>query len=262
MYAMGVSDIDNVLMLLAWSTQMPEQAREIVTAKMIAGFDAACKEAGTVVSGGQSVRNPWPIIGGVAQSIAKKEDIIMPINAQPGDLIVLTKPIGTQLAVNAKQWMWNPEKWAQYSAYTTERTVRRAFHLANQQMMRLNRTGALLMHKHHAHAATDVTGFGILGHLDALVRNQTRDVSMRLHTLPILAGMARLSEAAPGFRLLQGYSAETSGGLMVCLAPQDAHAFLEEIQQIDGQPAWIVGEVVEGGGRQAILQEGYKIIEV
>lgn len=263
LYAMGVRHVDSVLMLLAWSIDMPEAYRSVVTREMMRGFDAQCREAGTMVSGGQSVRNPWPIIGGVAQAICRADDIIMPINAQAGNLLVLTKPLGTQLAVNAKQWMWNPEKWAKYAPeFTNERTVRRAFHMANQQMMRLNRIGADLMHKHHAHAATDVTGFGILGHLDALVRNQTRDVSMELHTLPILAGMARLAEAAPGFRLLEGFSAETSGGLLVALAPEDAHAFVEEIQRLEGQPAWIVGRVVEGGGRTARLTDDVKIIDV
>ena len=263
MYAMGVVDVDNVLMLLATSTTMPPDQAAIVTAEMIRGFDLQVKESGSVVSGGQSVRNPWPIIGGVAQSLCKKEDIIMPINAQAGDLIILTKPIGTQLAVNGKQWMWDPVKFAKYAPeHTDERTIRRAFFLANKSMKRLNKIGAQLMHKHHAHAATDVTGFGILGHLDALVKLQTRDVSFELHTLPILAGMARLSAAAPGFRLLQGYSAETSGGLMICLSPEDAHAYIAEIQQLEGEPAWIIGKVTEGGGRAAKLNEDYKIIEV
>lgn len=263
MYAMGVADVDNVLMLLAKSIDMPAAYADIVTAEMIRGFDAQVKEAGSVVSGGQSVRNPWPIIGGVAQSICKAADIIMPINAQAGDLIILTKPIGTQLAVNAKQWMWDATKFANYAPeHTDERTVRRAFWKANRSMKRLNKIGAQLMHKHHAHAATDVTGFGILGHLDALVKNQTRDVSFELHTLPILAGMAKLSKAAPGFRLLQGFSAETSGGLMICLSEADAHAYIAEITALEGEPAWIVGRVTEGGGRSATLLEDYKIIEV
>ena len=131
-------------------------------------------------------------------------------------------------------------------------------------MQRLNRNGALLMHKHHAHAATDVTGFGILGHMDALLKTQTRDVCFVLDKMPILAGMARLSKAAPGFRLLEGFSAETSGGLLVALTPADAQAFLEEIQQIDGQPAWIVGRVTQVGpeGRTATLAPNVEIIEV
>lgn len=263
MYAMGVVDIDNVLMLLATSLEMPPEYATIVTAQMIKGFDEQVKEAGSIVSGGQSVRNPWPIIGGVAQSICKAEDIIMPINAQAGDVIILTKAIGTQLAVNAKQWMWDPVKFANYAPeFTDERTVRRAFFLANKGMKRLNKVGATLMHKYHAHAATDVTGFGILGHLDALVKNQTRDVSFEIHTLPIIAGMAKLSAAAPGFKLLQGFSAETSGGLMICLSESDAIKYIEEIQQIEGEPAWIIGKVTEGGNRGAKLVDGYKIIEV
>lgn len=261
MYAMGVVDIDNALMLLASSLDMPEAYRDIVTAQMIKGFDDQCKLAGTVVSGGQSVRNPWPIIGGVAMTICKKEDILMPINAQLGDVIVLTKPIGTQLAVNAKQWMWDKEKWAKYAPFCTERAVRRAFHMANQSMMRLNRIGAQLMHKHGAHAATDVTGFGILGHLDALCKTQTLDVSMELHTLPILAGMAELSRHT-SFRLLDGFSAETSGGLMICMTPQAAEAYVKEIEEIESQPAWIIGRVTEGGGRKAKLTDDCKVLEI
>jgi selenide,water dikinase len=134
--------------------------------------------------------------------------------------------------------------------------------MANQSMMRLNRIGATLMHKHHAHAATDVTGFGILGHLDALCKTQTRDVSFEIHTMPILAGMAELSKLAPGFRLLEGFSAETSGGLMICMTETDAHAYIKEIQEIEGLPAWIIGRVTEGGGHGAKLTEDVKIIEV
>jgi len=104
MYAMGVADVDNVLMLLATSMDMKEVDREICTKLMIKGFNDQCKSAETQVSGGQSIVNPWPIIGGVAKTICKNEDIIMPRNAVPGDIIVLTKPLGTQVAANVKQW--------------------------------------------------------------------------------------------------------------------------------------------------------------
>lgn len=76
-----------------------------MTRELIKGFSEACKEAGVNVSGGQTVMNPWPIIGGVAESICADSDFIMPVNAVPGDVLVLTKPLGTQIAVNAKQWM-------------------------------------------------------------------------------------------------------------------------------------------------------------
>jgi len=265
LYAMGVTEADSVLMLLAKSTTMPDAQADIVTQRMIKGFDEQVRKAGSTVNGGQSVRNPWPIIGGVAQSICSREEILMPTGAQAGDVLVLTKPLGTQLAVNAKQWMWDAEKFAKYSpAFTSERVVRRAFHLAGKSMERLNRNGALLMHKYQAHAATDVTGFGILGHLDALLKTQEREVSFTLDVLPILAGMARLSVAAPGFRLLEGFSAETSGGLLLSIPPERAQAFIEELVQMDGEPAWIVGRVTEAGseGRKASISENVKIIEV
>ena len=65
-YAMGIPRIDHMLMILGISLQMREKDREIVTREMIRGFDDCAKEAGTKVTGGQSIMNPWPMIGGVA----------------------------------------------------------------------------------------------------------------------------------------------------------------------------------------------------
>ena len=79
-------------------------------------------------------------------------------------------------------------------------------------MARLNRTAAKLMHKFHAHAATDVTGFGILGHARNLATNQKAEVSFIIESLPIYAHMVAVAKASPiNFKLLDGYSAETSG---------------------------------------------------
>lgn len=68
-------------------------------------------EAGTSVTGGQSVVNPWCTIGGVASTICNPNDYIVPDNAVVGDVLVLTKPLGTQVAVNAHQWLEQPERW-------------------------------------------------------------------------------------------------------------------------------------------------------
>jgi selenide,water dikinase len=81
-----------------------------------------------------------------------------------------------------------------------------------ESMARLNRIAAHLMHKYEAHGATDVTGFGILGHADNLVKIQENEVSFVLHTLPIFANMVAVYKACGiNFKLLDGYSAETSG---------------------------------------------------
>lgn len=261
MYALGVADVDNLLMLLAASLEMQPADREIVAREMIRGFDAQAKAADTQVSGGQTVLNPWPIIGGVAKSICKMEDIIMPVNAQEGDVLVLTKALGTQIAVNVKQWMNNEHKFSTIEAHITKEDAMRAYHMASASMSRLNRTGARLMHKHGAHAATDVTGFGILGHANNLASNQQAEVSLRIHTLPVIRGMVAIDKLFPYFKLTQGLSAETSGGLLICMPKDKAELYCKEIEELEGLPAWIVGDVVKGN-RTAALAEDLRIIEL
>lgn len=77
LYAMGVSDCDNMLMLLGVSTDMTAKEREVVTTLMIKGFNDLAKEAGTSVNGGQTVLNPWYIVGGVATSVVSSSEFIM-----------------------------------------------------------------------------------------------------------------------------------------------------------------------------------------
>merc|ERR1712107_516789 len=85
---------------------------------------------------------------------------------------------------------------------------------AELSMARLNRIGAKLMHKHGATSATDVTGFGILGHATNLAEYQAKKVKFTIHTLPIISNMTKIASCVGNmFQLLQGYSAETSGGL-------------------------------------------------
>jgi selenide,water dikinase len=62
---------------------------------MIRGFNDTCEEAETKITGGQTIKNPNPIIGGVANSLCRAEEFITPTGSQPGDVLVLTKPIGT-----------------------------------------------------------------------------------------------------------------------------------------------------------------------
>lgn len=97
---MGIGRIDFMLMILGVSREMSEDARHIVTQEMMRGFDDTAKEAGTLVTGGQSVMNPWPIIGGVATVTCNERDYIKATGGQPGDKLILTKPLGTQVAVN------------------------------------------------------------------------------------------------------------------------------------------------------------------
>lgn len=86
---------------------------------------------------------------------------------------------------------------------------------------------ARLMHKYNAHGATDVTGFGLLGHAQNLAKHQKNEVSFVIHNLPVIAKMAAVAKACGNmFQLLQGHSAETSGGLLICLPREQVSELL------------------------------------
>jgi len=263
---MGIVECDNMLMILAASTDMEEKHRNIVTRKMIEGFNEIANEAGVSVTGGQTVRNPWPIIGGVAMSTITEEEMIRPENAKVGDLLVLTKPLGTQLAVNLHQWILKKsERWENAKKEITEEEVMEAYNKAILSMSRLNKIGAKLLHKYKAHAATDVTGFGLLGHANNLALNQLeKGLCFQIDCLPIISKMAQIDKLEPSlFKLLQGFSSETSGGLLLCIPPENASPFVEEITKLDS-PAWIVGKIVKNSSQEniAILSKEVYIIDV
>ncbi len=199
-----------------------------------------------------------------------------------GDVLVLTKPLGTQVAVNAHQWLDQPERWNRIKLVVSEEDVRKAYQRAMDSMARLNRTAARLMHKYNAHGATDITGrifkvfaricnistcsillgFGLLGHAQNLARNQKSEVGFVIHNLPVIAKMAAVAKACGNmFQLLQGHSAETSGGLLICLPREQAAAFCKDIEKQEGYQAWIIG-IVEKGNRTAKIIDKPRVIEV
>lgn len=166
--------------------------------------------------------------------------------------------------MNAHQWLDEPKRWSTIENVVTREDVLTAYRAAELSMARLNRTGARLMRKYNAHAATDVTGFGIKGHAENLVKHQSAGVSFRIHTLPIFAHMAEIArtsaKAGLDFKLFDGFSAETSGGLLVCLPRDSAEAFCQEMQDIDKVPAWIIGDVIEGSGEVTLADS--KVVSV
>jgi selenide,water dikinase len=262
LYAMGVTECDNMLMLLGISQKMSEKERDVVVPLMMRGFRDSAEEAGTSVNGGQTVVNPWMTIGGVATTVCQPNEFIMPDNAVVGDVLVLTKPLGTQVAVNAYQWLDQADKWNRIKLVVSEDDVRKAYQRAMFSMARLNRTAARLMHKYNAHGATDITGFGLLGHANNLARIQKNEVGFVIHNLPIIAKMAAVSKACGNmFGLLQGHSAETSGGLLIALPREQAAAFCKDIEKQEGYQAWIIG-IVEKGNRSARIIDKPRVIEV
>lgn len=265
LYAEGVEHCDFVLMLLAACRDMPEDQRNICTQEMVRGFRDACTEAETSITGGQTVLNPWPIIGGVANSVVAEGEFVSSDGAQVGNVVVLTKPLGTQIAVNVHQWKHqNHNLWKKCLAeeLITEEQAHEMMHQAVCSMARLNKNGGRIMVKHKSCAATDVTGFGILGHAQNLVDNQKEKVGICLHTLPMIAGTKAVNDKVFNFQLSVGYSAETSGGLMICMPKENAQAYMDELKELDGHDSWIIGDVIADDKQKAWILEDVKFLEV
>jgi len=213
------------------------------------------------------VVNPWPIIGGVAMSCCAQDEFIYPTAGKIGDVIVLTKPLGTQVTVNLNEWIQDESKyWDQVKDLITIDEVHKAYQCSVKCMGRLNRNAARLMHKYKAHGATDITGFGIMGHATNLASNQETPVDIEIHTLPIIQKMGPISNRMGFFHLLEGFSAETSGGLFIMLPSEEAAIqYCREIEEIDGFPSWIVGRVVKAQDDQnpkSYIKQDFKIIDV
>lgn len=265
LYAVGVNHIDTVLMILTVSTLIPEEYRDIVTAEMIRGFNDGCEIAGSRCTGGQTIFNPWPLIGGTASSIVRSDAIVRPDKLQPGDVLVLTKPLGTQIIGNLALWMLDDTRWnGSVSKLIDAETARRAITVGEESMMRLNRNASSAMITVGAHGCTDVTGFGILGHARNLAVVQRNPVDLEITHLPIIKGLVPLQRGITiDYQLTKGLSAETSGGLLVALSPETVNAFQIELSKLGEPEAWTVGRVVAGERRARILpEEQLTILEV
>eukprot|EP01155_Anaeramoeba_flamelloides_P030768 Anaeramoba_flamelloidesa87451_686.p1 GENE.a87451_686~~a87451_686.p1 ORF type:complete len:308 (-),score=52.56 a87451_686:477-1400(-) len=260
LYAMGVTGCDNMLMLLGVSLQMNLKQQDSSTIQLIKGFNDTANKAGTYVRGGQTVFNPWTLIGGVATRVCKREEIILPENAKAGDVLILTKPLGIQITTNMKKIMGNKAIWKMLSNKVTKEAVDKAIETGVRSMTRLNLDAAKLMHKYDAHAATDITGFGLMGHSQNLAVCQTEKIGIKIHTLPIIKHTLPFDKLM-FYGLTKGKAKETSGGLLISINPNKAQNFIDDLKKTEGYDSWIIGEFVKGERKAQIIKDP-KIVEV
>ena len=160
---------------------------------MIQGFTDAAVQAKTQVGGGQTVFNQWPMMGGCAIAVVNEDGYVMPNHAQPGDVLILTKPLGTRFAINAMQWLkTNKDKRNKILTEASESELVEAYFRAEEQMGTLSLVGAQLIRKYQVGACTDVTGFGILGHANYLAQAQKKNLEFVINTLPVYKGLVKI----------------------------------------------------------------------
>jgi cysteine desulfurase NifS/selenium donor protein len=233
----------------------PQRLPLSVLQKILEGASDVAREAGISIIGGHSVEDMEPKFGLAVTGVAHPDRILSNSSAREEDVLVLTKPIGSGIVATAiKRGIAEPD-------------VARA---AIDTMRALNRDAAQAMVDFDIHSCTDVTGFGLLGHLREMAEGSGVDVALDFDRIPLLPGARSLATAdvVPGGSLdnLEHVSphvawhevrsqidkilladAQTSGGLLVALAPEDADAFLAALAQRGVEKATRIGQFGSSG---------------
>lgn len=262
LYACGVSEIDELKIILSIPFELEVDEQKTVVDGIVSGFRKSAELINCRISIESIGLNPWCVIGGVATSVCTKEEIIFPTKAETGDAIILTKPLGVQLATNAPIWMEeNSENWNKISEHLSREDIEECYNKAVKSMTSLNKLAAQLMHKYEAHAATDVTGFGLVGHAENLLQFQEQSLDFVITTLPVIKHVKKIAEVLNRHQKLNsGRMVETSGGLFVVLPSKNAQNFCDDFTKTSGNGCWIVGQVVSGSGK--VLTKNSQIVEV
>ncbi|MEA1652168.1 selenide, water dikinase SelD [Nitrospirillum sp. BR 11164] len=249
-YAMGGRPLFALAILgMPLGKLAPEVVREI-----LAGGASICAEAGIPVAGGHSIDSGEPIYGLAVIGVAPPQAIRRNATAQAGDALILTKGLGVGVYSAAfKKRKLDAAGYAEMIASTTL----------------LNRVGATLAQDADVHAITDVTGFGLLGHGLEMARGAGLTLTLDWDRLPFLTQAAQLAEAgfitgasnrnwasygeetrlpadlAPWQRALLT-DPQTSGGLLVAVAPERAEDICRQIVEAGYPMARVIGSVTEG----------------
>jgi len=248
-YAMGGRPLTCLNLVCMDTCNLTEQDLRAI----LEGALSAIHEADARLVGGHTIEAPEMKFGLSVTGVVEPGHLTPNAGARPGDQLILTKPLGLGIITTAAKADLAPPA---------------AIREATDIMAALNRTAAELMVKADAHAATDITGFGLTGH--ALEMARASAVTLRfdsasipvLPSVPELIGMGlvpggtyrnrahvsphmQLSPAITDDNALVLHDAQTSGGLLIALPPEQARDLLKQLQDHGNHHAAIVGEVTE-----------------
>jgi selenide,water dikinase len=255
-YAMGGRPVMALAILGMPLGKLPlESVREI-----LAGGASVCAEAGIPVAGGHSIDAPEPIYGLAVIGLAKPQNVRRNGGAKPGDALILTKGIGVGVYSAAfKKQKLPDDAYAEMMASTTL----------------LNRVGQSLGEDSTVHAITDVTGFGILGHALEVARGSSVGIEIAYDDIPFLSQAEALAKAGfvtgasgrnwesyghdvvlpddfPQWRKSLLTDPQTSGGLLVACAADQAERIRNDIERAGYAMARVIGSVACGPAQVSI----------
>lgn len=260
LYAMGATPI-----LALNVVAMPADLDPSTVADILRGGGEKVREANAVIAGGHSIHDEEPKYGLVAVGIGNESQLMTKSAAKDGDLLILTKPLGTGVTTTA-----------------LKQGIAEAADIldATRWMEKLNAEASSLALDHSIRAATDITGYSLLGH--GMEIAEASGVGLRIHlpSVPFLDYARKYAERGtfPGgsadnklyfgehvkfestiddYDQLLLFDAQTSGGLLLCVPEKTYPAFIQDANR-RGLPIWTIGEVMAGEGI-LVLNDPYVI---
>ena len=249
-YAMGGRPL-LALNIVGFPVDLPKD----ILAEILKGGASKAREAGVLIVGGHTVDDKEPKYGMAVTGVIVPGEQVTNAGAKPGDVLVLTKPIGTGIITTAG-------KQQKVEAGVMDGAV--------VVMSTLNHAAAHAMTAVGVNACTDVTGFGLLGHLRGMVEGSDVSARLKVSEIPVLAGVRDLLDQgiAPGgthrnldslaetvewhpsldeaTRLLLA-DAQTSGGLLMAVPAAKRDRLLTELVASGVETRAVIGEIVEKG---------------
>lgn len=234
-----------------------------ILGEILAGGASKVMEAGAVLVGGHSVQNDEPQYGLCVSGFVHPDRIWKNYGAQPGDVLILTKPVGNGL-VN--------------TAFKADMVSKASYAEAVEGMRSLNKTAAEVLLKYEVHACTDITGFGLGGHCLEMAEGSDVTLQLNVKRIPYITGAeeyAKMGLVPAGSYRNRGYSRgkldargipdhyidliydpQTSGGLLASVRGEDAPAIMRDLIAA-GLPtrAAVIGSVLARGEYRIVLSE-------
>jgi selenide,water dikinase len=250
-YAMGGTPMTAVSVLGFPVRKVPDETMS----QILSGGIDKMNEAGVAIIGGHSINDGEIKAGFAVTGTIKTDKIVTNAAAKPGDVLILTKPLGTGIVAFAAQ---------------IGRAKPESVEAIAKSMTALNKKASQLMVKFGVHACTDITGFSLMGHLAEMALSSGVDVEVIWDDIPffpgvieyaasgILPGAIERNKESCGDRIVPSdalpqeiidmcYDAQTSGGLLIAIDEKDAEDFLKALHKDGITAAAIVGKVLEKG---------------
>jgi selenide,water dikinase len=256
-YAMGGDPVIALNIMMFPASKLPAEAyAEIIKG----GFDKAT-EAGVRIIGGHTIDDFPPKYGLAVIGYVHPRKIVTNAGASAGDILILTKPIGTGVIMAGQR-----------SGIAKDDDVKTALEL----MKLLNKSGASVMKKYGIKGGTDVTGFGLAGHALKMARASNVSISLKMRSVPLIgdtyslldegcipgASFRNLEYAEEGIHFVPGldynlrmaaFDAQTSGGLLMSVPESLAEEVLRDLHAASLTSSSIIGSVLPRGKKHIIL---------